>query len=199
VFMEYAKAGPEDILIKITAWNRGPEQAQLDLLPTLTEIAGDGTGPSYAAPIDGRSLLEDLEGGRRAGEVIGEYLAEGAIAPIVMIRRGAYKFVHSPVDPDQLYDLAADPAELRNLAARPEGSALTAEFRAEVARRWNLAAIHAEVLASQQRRHFVYAALRQGRYRSWDFQPLRDASRLYIRNDQELNDLESMARFPKPA
>jgi len=35
VFMEYAKAAPEDILIKITAWNRGPEEEQLDLLPTL--------------------------------------------------------------------------------------------------------------------------------------------------------------------
>jgi hypothetical protein len=35
VFMEYAKGEPEDILIKITAWNRGPEEAQLDLLPTL--------------------------------------------------------------------------------------------------------------------------------------------------------------------
>jgi len=35
VFMEYAKAAPEDILIKITAWNRGPEEAQLDLLPTM--------------------------------------------------------------------------------------------------------------------------------------------------------------------
>ncbi len=35
VFIEYAKADPEDMLIKITAWNRGPEKAQLDLLPTL--------------------------------------------------------------------------------------------------------------------------------------------------------------------
>ena len=35
VFVEYAKAGPEDILIKITACNRGPEPAQLHLLPTL--------------------------------------------------------------------------------------------------------------------------------------------------------------------
>ena len=35
IFMEYAKAAPEDILIKITAWNRGPEESQLDLLPTL--------------------------------------------------------------------------------------------------------------------------------------------------------------------
>jgi len=35
VFVEYAKEGPEDILVKITAKNRGPEAADLHLLPTL--------------------------------------------------------------------------------------------------------------------------------------------------------------------
>lgn len=35
VFVEYAKAGPEDILVRITATNRGPEAAELHLLPTL--------------------------------------------------------------------------------------------------------------------------------------------------------------------
>ena len=35
VFVEYAKEGPEDILVKITAVNRGPEAAELHLLPTL--------------------------------------------------------------------------------------------------------------------------------------------------------------------
>ena len=35
VFVEYAKASPEDILIKVTASNRGPDEAQLDLLPTM--------------------------------------------------------------------------------------------------------------------------------------------------------------------
>ncbi len=35
VFIEYAKAGPEDLLIRITAINRGPETANLHLLPTL--------------------------------------------------------------------------------------------------------------------------------------------------------------------
>ncbi len=35
VFVEYAKAGPEDILIRVTAENRGPEAAYLHLLPTL--------------------------------------------------------------------------------------------------------------------------------------------------------------------
>src|SRR5438132_787809 len=35
VFVEYAKAGPEDILIRITAANRGPDSAEIHLLPTL--------------------------------------------------------------------------------------------------------------------------------------------------------------------
>ena len=35
VFIEYAKAGPDDILVRIEAINRGPEAAELHLLPTL--------------------------------------------------------------------------------------------------------------------------------------------------------------------
>jgi hypothetical protein len=35
VFVEYAKADPEDILIRVTIHNRGPERAELHLLPTL--------------------------------------------------------------------------------------------------------------------------------------------------------------------
>src|SRR5438034_10375730 len=35
VFVEYAKDGPEDILVRITAVNRGPNAAGLHLLPTL--------------------------------------------------------------------------------------------------------------------------------------------------------------------
>jgi Glycosyl hydrolase family 63 C-terminal domain len=35
VFVEYAKGGPEDILVRITAANRGPDTVELHLLPTL--------------------------------------------------------------------------------------------------------------------------------------------------------------------
>jgi hypothetical protein len=35
VFVEYAKASPADLLIRITACNRGPDEAPLELLPTL--------------------------------------------------------------------------------------------------------------------------------------------------------------------
>jgi choline-sulfatase len=176
---------------------RVAEAASLvDLLPTLVALSNQDRLPSFAIPIDGSSLVDTLEGGRGSGEVYGEYLAEGAIAPIVMIRRSRYKFVHSPVDPDQLYDVVADPQERVNQATQSAEAKTVAALREEVSRRWDLSAVHRSVLASQQRRHLVYASLRQGRYRPWDFQPLRDASRSYIRNDQELNDLERMARFP---
>jgi hypothetical protein len=35
VFVEYAKASPDDILVQITVHNRGPEPAELHVLPTL--------------------------------------------------------------------------------------------------------------------------------------------------------------------
>jgi choline-sulfatase len=179
------------------AARRVSEAASLvDVLPTLCDLAG-GTAADYVTPLDGTSLRPQLEGRMGKDEVIGEYLAEGAISPLVMIKRGSYKFVHSPVDPDQLYDLRDDPDELQNLAHDPRQSARLREFRAEVDRRWDMPALHAAVIASQRQRHLVYEALRSGRYTSWDHQPLRDASRLYVRNDQDLGDLEAMARFPR--
>ncbi len=35
VFVEYAKASPEDILVEISVYNRGPEAAEIQVLPTL--------------------------------------------------------------------------------------------------------------------------------------------------------------------
>jgi choline-sulfatase len=168
----------------------------VDVAPTLMELAGLKPG-DCPTPLDGRSLCAQLGGAAGgADEVIGEYLAEGVLAPLVMIRRGHFKFVHSPGDPDQLYDLSRDPDELENLAHSPRHAAHVREFLAEVAKRWNLPEIRAAVLESQRRRHLVYRALRAGRYTPWDHQPIRDAAKLYVRNDIDLGDLETMARFP---
>jgi choline-sulfatase len=174
----------------------GTHASLVDLLPTLGEIAA---GPTFrpVVPIEGQSLVPALNGGPVRDEVIGEFMGEASIAPILMIRRGALKFIHCPVDPDQLYDLTNDPLETVNLASDPAHSKTVAAFRAEIAARWDLDKIHADVLASQRRRHFVYDALRRGRFTPWDHQPFQDATKAYIRNDQELNDLEAMARFPR--
>jgi choline-sulfatase len=167
----------------------------VDVLPTLCELAGAAV-PFGPASLDGASLAPQLNGAPGRDEVIGEYLGEGAIAPIVMIKRGRFKFVHSPVDPDQLYDLEDDPEEVLNLAAHASHAQRVSEFRREVAGRWDLPALEAAVRASQRRRLIVNEALRCGRHTPWDFQPSRDASRQYVRNDRDLGDLESMARFP---
>jgi hypothetical protein len=62
VFVEYAKAGPEDILVRITAHNRGPEAAELHLLPTLwfrndwaSWITEVNRAPEKPAPIHPRT------------------------------------------------------------------------------------------------------------------------------------------------
>jgi choline-sulfatase len=167
----------------------------VDLMPTLTDLAG-GDLRSLGIAIDGRSLAPHLRGAGGHDEAIGEYLAEGAIAPMAMIRRGPFKFIHSPADPDLMFDLAHDPGERLNLADNPARAALVAEFRAEVEKRWDLAELDARVRLSQRRRRLVDAALSKGKIHAWDFQPFSDASKQYVRNSMDLDDLEAMARFP---
>jgi choline-sulfatase len=171
----------------------------IDLLPTLVEIGQDGRPGSYATDIEGRSLMPHLTGSGGHDEVVAEYLAEGAIAPIVMIRRGQWKYVHSPADPDLLYDLVADPHEERNLATAPECREIAAGFKDEAASRWDLAGLDRAVRESQRRRHAVVSALSLGTPAPWDFQPRHDASRTYIRNHMDLDDLEARARYPRVA
>ena len=172
----------------------------VDVLPTLVEMANDGNPGDYADAIDGTSLRSCLEGGRIAdyGAVYGEALCEGAIAPVVMIRRDQYKYVHSDPDPPQLFDLAADPDELKNIADQPAYQKISRRFKEKVSAKWDLRNIHQQVLASQRRRKLVYRALRQGKYSPWDFQPLREAAQKYMRNHLDLNVLERTARFPSP-
>ncbi len=183
----------------------GQPVSLMDLLPTLLDLGNAGAGPqtavALAEPVDGRSLLPMLQGGAEDPEATAaaEYLGEGAAAPVLMLRRGPYKYLCSAPDPDQLYDLRADPRELSNLADRPEFAAVRQRFVAEAAARWQPARLRQDVLASQRRRRLAAQALMTGQYTPWDFQPQRAASRQYMRNHLDLNELERRSRFPAPA
>ncbi len=154
--------------------------------------------PLLRTPLEGRSLLPHLLGRPSHDEVVAEYLAEGAIGPIVMIRRGRHKFIHSLTEPDMLFDLVADPDEMRNLAEDPAAGGVLEQMRREAAERWDLPALREEVLQSQRRRRFVDKALATGVRTPWDYQPVSNASRQYVRSHMDLDDLEAMARFPRP-
>jgi choline-sulfatase len=167
----------------------------MDVLPTLAELAGVPLG-EVAPWTDGESLVA-VAGGAARGTVAMEYAAEGSVAPMVALRRGRWKYTACPADPEQLFDLFADPHEETNLAADPAHAETLESFRAEAADRWDPDAFDAAVRESQARRLVVYEALRNGAYYPWDHQPLQRASERYMRNHMDLNVLEESQRFPR--
>jgi choline-sulfatase len=167
----------------------------VDLLPTLMEVGDAPLDPEL--PLDGRSLLPHLTGSGGHDEAIGTYLGEGAIAPLLMIRRGPWKLVTSQPDPDQLHDLEDDPLERTDLAQLSEHRDRVQSLKAALADRIDSDALHLQVLASQRRRRLVDAAMRRGSWTAWDHQPRTDASVSYVRSQLVLDDLDAARRWPR--
>ncbi len=169
----------------------------VDVAPTLLSLAGVAADPGLA--LDGVSLAGSLGApgpDAPSHPVISEYHAEGVQAPSAMVRHGDHKLIVSLEDPDLLYDLAADPRELRDVsAALPE---LVASLRSVLAARLDLSEIDRRVRISQRERRLVSSALRQGRYTSWDYQPPVDAAMQYVRNREDLYELQRRARLDEP-
>lgn len=168
----------------------------IDLCPTLCDLAGvemDEVAPWTA----GESLVPLGQGAERLSPVMMEYAAEASYAPMVSLRLERWKFNRCAIDPDQLFDLEADPNELHNLAALPEHQEVVSRLSAEVDERWDLDAFDAAVRQSQACRWVVYDALRQGGCYPWDYQPLQQASERFMRNHMDLNQLERAQRYPR--
>ena len=140
---------------------------------------------------------EDIRRSCRAYFANISYLDDRIGALLVAVRDGDFKFIHCPVDPPQLFDLASDPDEMQNSAGDPAYADKMAHFTDLMKARWDLEKFDADVRESQARRHIVYAALRQGHYYPWDYQPLQLASERYMRNHMDLNILEETKRFPR--
>lgn len=160
----------------------------LDILPTMCDLVG--TKPAPGLPMDGISLLPHLEGREGHDTVFAEYTGEGTISPLMMIRRGPWKYITCPTDGVQLFNLENDPLELVDLAKVSSKGAQTelekeaaqklAEFNAEAKERWDFDAITEEVLLSQRKRRLVWSALTKGAFTSWDFNPDDDGRVKYV-------------------
>lgn len=160
----------------------------VDLFPTLLDIAGcEAPG---AVRLDGRSLAPLLDGepdgaGR---EVLGEYTAEGTQAPLFMVRARRHKYVWSERDPPQLFDLEADPDEIVNRAGEARLRDVEARLLGRVQAAWDGARVRDDVIASQRTRSLLRDALSRGQPAPWDFQPFRDASKAYFRDEDAVQD-----------
>jgi len=168
----------------------------IDLCPTLCLLAGVDW-PEMGPWTAGEDISGLSHGQHRETPVAMEYAAEGSEAPMVALVQGNWKYIRCARDPEQFFDLYADPQELRNLAADPASQPLLDVFRRNADTRWDLARFDAEVRKSQARRLVVYEALRNGAHYPWDHQPLQRASDRFMRNHMDLNVVEDTQRFPR--
>ena len=169
-----------------------------DLLPTLVSIASETDDNEFITPIDGKSLFNLPGKSSDKNIVFFEYCGEGVNAPALMCRQSQFKYVSCGEDPEMLFDLEKDPSELNNLALQAAYSDILLRMRKHVDKQWNKSELTANVFASQQKRLFVQEAMKNGTFPSWDYTPLFDASRSYVRGAIDPNTTATKARkrFP---
>jgi arylsulfatase A-like enzyme len=109
--------------------------SNVDVAPTLAALAG----VAWPAPLPGRDLLAPQRPGAADEAVFAEVsipatrvAAERIDRLTRMVRTRDWKYVLYPSGAEELYDTAADPIEIRNLAASPEHAVRRAELRARL-------------------------------------------------------------------
>lgn len=170
-------AGPQ-----ITAGERVSSVASLvDLFPTILGIATVDMGmPEVSGLCSGRDLLATAAPTVEPSAII-DYNGEGTIAPTRTVVRDGYKYVYVHGEDELLFHLESDPKEWKNLAADPDHAEALQALRGLCFAEWDAAEAEARILSSQKRRVFLNEALSKGLYRSWDYQPVFDAARMYVR------------------
>ncbi|MBG6142062.1 choline-sulfatase [Roseibium album] len=159
----------------------------VDLLPTFGSLAGS---PAPVEPLEGIDLMDLLDKGNPPPQrpVYAEYLAEATPAPIFMIRRQNHKFISSSHDGIMLFDLAADPDELTNLATSEFHQPLVEAFCEEVRIKWNETELVDAILLSQKRRALVRDAMNTGQKHLWNHGEKETDSVLWYRGVQGYNE-----------
>ena len=106
----------------------------VDLLPTLLDLATEGKPPELVDHCDGHSLTLWLRGtdGSWNDEALVEFTSEGVHAPAFILRKGKVKYVYCEGDPGMLFDMQADPRELRNLCTEPAFATLARQLAAKI-------------------------------------------------------------------
>lgn len=101
--------------------------------------------------------------------MICEYLGEGAIEPMRMIRSGQHKYIAVNGYPAQLFDLAKDPEETRNFAGDRGYAPVERMLETRCERDWDGPALKEAVMRSQQERILIGSMKDYGGAPKWDY------------------------------
>jgi len=134
----------------------------LDLHPTLRDIVG---ARDWDVPLDGRSLWAAAKGKEELPDIpiFCDYYASDTRGPERMVRHGRYKLNYYHRQGMELFDLASDPHELRDLIDEPAFAAVRDELLAMLMADWDPKAIDAAIRIDQNRRTLIGESLRSGR------------------------------------
>jgi len=139
----------------------------VDAYPTIVEAVGEQLTAEEGG-LPGRSLLRLLDGGDSNRTVFSEYHAVGSLTGIFMVRFGKYKYVHYEGYRPQLFDLATDPMETRDLALEARHEAVLAEGDRRLRAICDPARVSQQAFDDQERRILEFggteAVLKRGSY-----------------------------------
>jgi choline-sulfatase len=151
----------------------------MDLVPTLLDVAG--VPPVHRLPMDATSLVGLLEGADADERpVFSEYHVEKVKAPCFMVRKGQYKYIYIHGYDSQLFDLQADPGEWHNLAGQLHLRDVEAVLHGLILEQFDPEHLAADGAASVRRREVIKAAMERNDTH-WDYAPVFDATRQYVR------------------
>ena len=108
----------------------------VDIAPTVLDLAGARGPGEYARPVAGAAA--GGQDGELAQRFLTEYFAEKNFPRSAWqgVRTARWKYTHYTdlEGMDELYDLQADPYEMKNVIGEPSAAAALKEMKAELAR-----------------------------------------------------------------
>lgn len=123
----------------------------VDVFPSIVEAVGAGFTPEDA-DLPGESLFRLAQEADKPRTAFSEYHAIFSPSGVFMIRNARYKYIHYLGYPPQLFDLVADPDEIRDLAGDPQHADALAACERELRSIVDPEAVDQRARADQRRR-----------------------------------------------
>ncbi len=173
--------------VPLVVWGDGLEPASrtevvslVDLSATLLDLADVPDKAAWLGELDGDSFGSLLTGTAAwKNSAVSEYYAEGTVQPMLLLRKGVYKYVYVHEHAPLLFDLAKDPLELNDLAPDPVYRDTARGLEAELLAGLDVGALRERVLQSQRERLLIVSA--GAKSEDWAYEARRNAANLYGR------------------